>query len=248
VKHVLHGADCFLFILYGEHMKRLKDVKTKDNSTFTVIMVMLTIVVGVVGFAVIQSKKSADDATPVETDKLVGENPWIYGTTDAAITIVEFADYTCPACRASYSVWPQIVDKYPDQVRFVYRHFPVHGELSLVAMQAAEAAGAQDPDMFWQMDELLWSRDWESGVTSVDDAISTFTAYAEELGLNVDQFRSDLEAGTFQAKIDEDQQAMEALGVQLATPTVFINGTQYKGARTLDDVSKKIDTLLQGTN
>src|SRR5215472_14400475 len=79
----------------------------------------------------------------------------VRGPADAPVTILEYGDYECPYCRAAFRDVRELVDEHPDDIRFVFRNFPIsqlhpHAEQ---AAEAAEAAAAQG--RFWEMYELL---------------------------------------------------------------------------------------------
>ena len=113
----------------------------------------------------------------------------------------------------------------------VYRHFPlnsIHDKAALTA-EAAEAAGAQG--YFWEMHNLLYDRQGEWGRQSLDALPDILAGYAQELGLDVEQFSQDLEQGTYSALIQQRYNEASTLGLP-GTPTIFINGRYYNGPST----------------
>src|SRR3989344_8136250 len=83
---------------------------------------------------------------------------WSKGPADASVALVEYSDFQCPACKNAEPLVKALIEKNPD-VKFVYRHFPIHDQ-SLDAGKAAEAAGAQGK--FWEMHDVLFDKqnDW----------------------------------------------------------------------------------------
>ncbi len=119
----------------------------------------------------------------------------------------------------------RLVDVHGDNLRFVYRHFPLSfHDKSMITAEAAEAAGAQGH--FWEMHDLLYERYQEWIQFSADQMPQVLAGYARELGLDVDRFMRDLENHTFQEKAQAQYE--EAVRLQLpGTPTFIVNGRMY---------------------
>jgi protein-disulfide isomerase len=156
---------------------------------------------------------------------LNNDGAYVLGNPDAKVEIVEFADLQCPACAASVDPLHRILLQNPDEVKLVFRHFPLpqHGNAYLAA-QAIEAAGEQD--RFWEMYDTLYARqaEWSGSTLALDN----FITYAASLGLNTDEFRTAVTSGKFIDKIEADIAAARALGVN-STPTFFVNGIRSVG-------------------
>jgi cyclophilin family peptidyl-prolyl cis-trans isomerase/protein-disulfide isomerase len=120
---------------------------------------------------------------------------WVKGPEDAVITIVEYADFQCPYCAIASQNLKALLEKYPEDVRVVYRHFPlttIHDKAKL-ATQAAEAAGLQGADdAFWAMHDLLYATQEEWFPLTVEDFEIWLLDQAESLGLDRAQFETDL--------------------------------------------------------
>ncbi len=154
-----------------------------------------------------------------ETDYIKGEN-----SETASVTIYEYADFQCPACSSMAPVMAQFLKDHPE-VRLVYRHFPLsfHDKAQLTA-EAAEAAGAQGK--FWEMHDLLYTRVAEWNGLSMDAARAKMTVYAEELGLDVARFDTEMDSGAHRAKVNLHM--MEAQELQLpGTPSYIFDGLIY---------------------
>ncbi len=183
-----------------------------------VIAVLLLSIVVVVGGAFILS--NATQPMPVDPTTLVGDIRWERGGgSDAKITIVEYSDFQCPACRSAAPFIKQVVEEHQGQVRLIYRHFPliqIH-QNALDAAIATEIVGEQG--RFWEMHDLLFVRqdDW----SQVDNARDLFAQYAEELGMNSDEFLAGYENDEFEMRVRNDLQDGRVLGIN-STPTVFV--------------------------
>lgn len=196
-----------------------------------IILIGAVLTVGlIVGLAFLGSKQVPDKAEP----KFEGEAQLIRDYSprkgaspeNAKVTIVEFADLQCPACAATAPAIAAAVEKNPD-VALIFRHFPLDQHVNgLAAARAAEAANAQGK--FFEFEKIAYERQGEWGTLS--DPKSKFEEYAAELGLNVDQFKSDSERDDLLEHISIDMGDAQTKKVS-ATPTLFINGTLYEGAR-----------------
>jgi protein-disulfide isomerase len=156
------------------------------------------------------------------------------GPEGAPVTIVEFSDFECPYCRRAESTVKQVLDRYQDRVRFVYRHFPlgIHPR----ARPAAEAAACADQQgRFWDYHEKLFS----GGLEDAD-----LQRYASELGLDTASFQQCVSQHKTKDVVMSDLEAGKAAGVS-GTPAFFVNGIMISGARPVDFFTKVIDKELQ---
>lgn len=115
---------------------------------------------------------------------------------------------------------------YGDDLNIIYRHLPlstIHANANLAA-EASEAAGAQGE--FWAYHDLLFERQEAWAGQSADEAQATFVSYAGELGLDTDQFASELSEGTYRQVVEEAQAIAEAAQLT-STPTIVVNGYPF---------------------
>jgi protein-disulfide isomerase len=165
------------------------------------------------------------------------DDPWI-GAKDAKVVIVEFSDYACPYCaKFALEVEKKIVENYKNTVKLVFRDFPVHGESSYKAAEAANCAREQGK--FWEYHYLLFERqkEWYNNV-------SKFLDYAEELGLNSEKFRECLDSGKYRQEVEKDFMDGVSYGVQ-GTPTFFINDDMVIGYRSYEEFTRLIEERLK---
>jgi protein-disulfide isomerase len=144
----------------------------------------------------------------------------ILGPQTATRTLLEYGDYECPFCAAAHPVVKQVLQMVGDEITFAYRHFPltqIHPHAGLAA-EAAEAAGSQGS--FWEMHDVLF----ESRRLAPRDLL----AHASALGLDVEQFSTELNAHTNQPRVREDFLSGVRGGVN-GTPTFFVNGIRHNG-------------------
>src|SRR5256886_2774150 len=144
------------------------------------------------------------------------------GPTTAAVTLVQYGDYECPYTRQSTTIVRAIQQQLGDQLRFVFRNFPlteIHPH-ALHAALAAEAAAMQGK--FWQMHDYIFHPQRTLGD-------SDLAQFADADGLDMQQYARAMAEQRALARIEEDVESGERSGVQ-GTPTFFINGALYRGS------------------
>jgi protein-disulfide isomerase len=142
------------------------------------------------------------------------------GNSDAAITLVEYGDYECPACIQAEPLTQHLLETFGKRLRFVYRHYPlmeVHPHAELAA-EAAEAAAAQG--QFWAMHHLLFS----SGVLHANHLkLPALTGYARAIGLDMHRFNGEMADRIYTQRVQEHRRAAVHSGIK-TTPAFFLNG------------------------
>lgn len=161
------------------------------------------------------------------------------GTAMAKVTIVEFSDFQCPFCAIAGPKARAIVDQYPNQVRLVFKQFPldIHTNAYLAA-QASLAAHAQGK--FWQLHDKMFGNFRQISRDSI-------LRWAAEAGLAMEAFQSDLDSGKYRAMVDREMKEGAASGV-MGTPTFFINGKRYNGPFELQALKPIIDAELKSAS
>jgi protein-disulfide isomerase len=162
----------------------------------------------------------------------VGESDHILGPETAPVTLVEYGDYECPSCGRAYPIVKELLARLGQQVRFVFRNFPLatshpHAEH---AAEAAEAAGSQG--QFWAMHDLLYENQ-----DALDD--ENLLRYAVSLGLHESGFLRELAEHVHAARVREDFMGGVRSGVN-GTPTFYINGERHNGRFDLDTLLEAI--------
>ncbi len=173
--------------------------------------------------------------TPLEIDN--AGRP-IYGSPNAPVTVVEFADFTCPHCQAEAPHLREAIDQFRGRAKLVYRYFPLEGpghERSRPAAIAAEAAHEQGK--FWEMHDLLFAAKGE-----LDD--DDIYGYAQKIGLDLPKFKASYQARKGEAQLDTDRALGEKLGIS-GTPALFINGRMLNELLFGGTVTGWIDDALK---
>lgn len=158
------------------------------------------------------------------------------GPDDAPVTIVEFSDFQCPYCKRVVPTLDQILEKYPDQVRVVYRHLPLE-RIHARAQPAAEAAAcAGDQGKFWDFHHRVFENNRQLSDEDLE-------RYAVDAGLEMEDFRQCVAERKFQQAVEADSAAAQSLGLS-GTPAFFVNGIPLTGALPLEQFVDVIDAEL----
>ena len=162
----------------------------------------------------------------------------------AKLTLTEYSDYQCPACAYFHPIVDSLKKAYGNDLEVVYKDFPLNShQFAALAARAAEAAKNQGK--FLQMHNKLFEnqQQWSSG-----DAEARFVGYAKEIGLDVEQFKQDLNAAETQKAVMEEKQEGVQMGVD-STPTFFINGEKLQqNPPSYEDFKALIDVYMKDSN
>lgn len=176
---------------------------------------LFTLLVG--GLGLLSSCTPVDeDALPIHTK----------GNDNAAVVVQEFSDFQCPYCAIhGATTVKKLIDEFGQDMRFEFRHYPlmrIHKQAELASI-AAEAAGKQGK--FWQMHDILYLN--QSTWADNSNAKELFTNYANQLQLDVEQFKQDLGSNEIRATIGRDIRLGNSMGVN-STPSFYINGKKFE--------------------
>ena len=172
---------------------------------------------------------------------VAAEGPSV-GPVGAPVTIVEFSDFQCPYCARAGALAKQIHERYPTQVRFVYRHLPLE-RIHPHARGAAEASACADAQgRFWDFHDKLFANQRKL-------AAADLQGYAKQLGLDTAAFEQCVKKRTTQALVDRDMaaatEAASGSGKRgLGTPAFFVNGILLSGAKPAEEFFRVIDAEL----
>lgn len=198
--------------------------------------VLLFVGGGVYGMIKLVSSTKAPSAVLADT---ISSTDWVKGNRNSKVVLIEYSDFQCPACGAYYPLVKRVVQEFGDKIAFVYRYFPLEQHLNgKPAAYAAEAAGRQGK--FWEMHDKIFESQsaWSESLNASD----TFLKFAGELSLNVDQYKSDVNANEVKEKVEQNYQSGVRSFVN-ATPTFFLDGRQIQ-PRGYDDFKTIISNEL----
>jgi protein-disulfide isomerase len=206
------------------------------------LAVILVGAIGAMWFAGRDNALPSTDPNDVKNDVSfeITTDDHVKGLPTAKVTLVEFADFQCPACQAYHPLLNEVFAQYPNDLRIVYRHFPlktIH-TTAVAAARASEAANLQGK--FWEMHAKLFENQtaWAGKLTN-----SFFEKYAEELGLDVLKFKADLDSDLVKDKVENSYKDAVALGLS-GTPTFYLNGKKIVNPRSVAEFTTLINTEL----
>jgi len=212
------------------------------DKRFLTILVVLVVIFG--GFFVV-SQRSGNNSSGSSSSSTQPTNH-VEGQGSTGVKLVEYGDYECPICSIYYSPLKQVAAQFNSQIYFQFRNLPltsVHKN-AFAAARAAEAAGLQDK--YWQMHDKIYENQdptGQSGWVASNDPLSYFTAYAQAIGLNMTQFKSDYASSRVNDSINADISAFmnipyvnHDIGKE-ATPTFFLDGKNVPNSQLADSTT-----------
>lgn len=167
---------------------------------------------------------------------LSAEGAFSLGPEDAAVTVIEFSDYLCPACRKAHEVTGKVKELYKGRIRWVFKDLPLRmHKWAAKAAEAARCAGEQGE--FWEYQDVLFASQEELNPNRLKQ-------HAGELGLQTSQFDECLDSGKYKSAVESDVEAARKAGIN-STPTFVVNGVPSSGALSLDKFKDLIDAALE---
>jgi protein-disulfide isomerase len=158
--------------------------------------------------------------------------PW-KGATDPKVILIEFADFQCPFCKRFDGVVHEILDKYPNDVRFYFKTRLIHSS----ALPAHEAAiEAKEQGKFWEMYDTLYAK---FGKVKPED----LEKYAVEIGLDLERYKKAMSEHLHEDEVKKDDAEAREHSIN-ATPTIFING-YYQPNISPDNIKQKIEEAIK---
>lgn len=186
-----------------------------SNKFFIIVLAIMAVFFGVFVFNKNKTPGTNNGSSTSQTSQHVK------GNVAAKVTLLEYGDFQCPACKAFFPIVEQVVEKYKDDIKFQFKHFPLV-QIHLHAFEgsrAAEAAGIQGK--FFEMYSMLYQN--QDGWSTLSDPLPTFVGYAKQMGLDTAKFQTDYASGAVSDIINADFQEATKLGAN-STPTFVLNG------------------------
>jgi len=203
-----------------------------------------------IGGVILLSKGGSSNQKPVAVDQTILVRNNSYQTNPGAkVTIVEFGDYRCPACKQAFPIMTQILKDYGNRINFVFRNYAFLPDsttnttpnASTLAANAAFCAG--DQGKFWEMHDFLYQNQPPENDISIYN-VDSLTKNALLLEVNGDKFKACLTNKTDDNKVKEDFADGQLAGIT-GTPTFFVNGKILSGLPTYQDFKVLIDSFLK---
>jgi protein-disulfide isomerase len=186
------------------------------NTELKIITGTIVASIIIIGAGVFYTTRPAPEYTSQE---LLTQQTAVLGAQNTKVQLVEFSDFQCPACGAYKPAVDSILKEYKNEISFGYRHFPLmQHPFAEYAAYASEAAGKQGK--FWEMYDYLFARQATLSKEVIDSG-------AESMGLDMTQYRKDVDSSEIKAKVEKDKADGAKFGVN-STPTFFLNGKKLQ--------------------
>jgi protein-disulfide isomerase len=158
------------------------------------------------------------------------------GPERAPVTVLEYADFECPSCKLAAPAVTMLLERYPERVRFVFRHFPIESvhPHALAAAEVSEIAAAQG--RFWPMHAALFEHQPHL-------LPKQLRHYAKDLGIDMARYDAELDDHIYLQRIREHEQGARASGVR-ASPAFFVNGRVQDVSFGLQHLHDAVAALL----
>lgn len=205
------------------------------DKRFWAIIGVIIVIFGTIMFIQSNNKAGAPSSSVKPTTHTKGAG-------NKGVKLVEYGDFQCPVCKSYYPTVQQVVEKYGDDITFQFRNLPltqIH-QNAFAAARAAEAAAKQGK--FWEMYDTLYQN--QETWSQSKQATKEFDQYAQQLGLNVNQFKKDFSSSQVNDIINADLKEFEKTGESQSTPSFFLNGKYIKPGNSPDAFSDLIDKAI----
>lgn len=208
-----------------------------DKRFLTILAAIIIIFVGIFAFNQKSSNDSGGSSSQQPTNHISGEG-------GKNVTLIEYGDFQCSACFSFYQPMKEAVAQTSKDIYFQFRNLPL-SQIHLNAMssaRAAEAAGLQNK--YWEMYDLLYQNQdptgqtgWAASKNALDEY---YVKFAEQIGLNIPEFRQDYASSKVNDAINADLAAFAKTGQQKSTPTFFLDGKYLDSSQFRDDKTGQI--------
>jgi protein-disulfide isomerase len=197
-------------------------------------------IIGVITVLLIAGSFWYSSTLTEKSNEGINITPHVKGNAEAAVVLLEYSDFECPACASFQPFLKDLMGEYGDRLKFEYKHFPLPmHKLAEPAARAAEAAGQQGA--FFEFHDLLFENQKVWSV-SVNPTVQ-FNQYAEQLDLDMDKFKQHYNSSLLRDRIKSDIAEARQLDVN-ATPTFFLNGEKMT-FQTFEEFTNQIKQALE---
>ncbi len=222
---------------HSRKARRQRAIHRKKRKHWANLAVLAT-VIGIAAAVLLWPRTPPVEVAPERLD----DNPSI-GDPGAPVTVTEFGDFTCSACRSWHQagVLLQIVEKYAGQVRLEWRDLPIITPDSPKAAEAGQCA--HDQGRFWEYLDRVYR---EPGSSYTNARAADLPRYAADIGLDVHDFQACLEDGRHRSTVSFDLDFARSLGLN-GTPSFLVNGTPIVGGNP-ELIVQAIESALADSN
>lgn len=223
-------------------------MKNKKSPFRLIVIITLLIVALVIAFVVLNDNNTeSNEEMTFEKQPPIEGQPTL-GDTDAPVTVVEFGDFKCPACKAwGEGIFPQLIRDYIDsgKVKFSFINVLFHGEESELGSLAAETVYKQNPDAYWEFHQALFDEqpidDHHSKWITEEKIIEIASGIS---GIDTDDLITEMKNNTEMDEVNKDSELVTEFNVQL-TPTIMVNETVIEDPFNYEEIKAAIDRALE---
>lgn len=207
------------------------------------IVILVVVVLGLGGLF-FMSRSKTSSSTSNGTVGTMSNN--VRGGNAKHVSLTVYGDFQCPVCGEFYPIETQVYQKYQNDISFRFINFPLESlhPNARAAARAGQAAALQGK--FFEMHDLLYQN--QNAWSSLSDPLSVFTGYAQQLGLDVNKFKTDFASESVNSTINADLQDGNNKGVT-GTPTYFLNGQKLDNGEitSVSAFSAKIQAAIDNS-
>ncbi|MDX8366814.1 DsbA family protein [Cytobacillus sp. IB215665] len=224
----------------------MKSRKNQSSTNMKFLIALPLIIIALISLLIIVNKESQKPGSDMASHPSIENQPTI-GEADAPVSIVEFGDFLCPACKSwGEYIYPELKKDYIDKglVKLSYVNVLFHGEESILASLAAEVVYKNDPQAYWDFHKKLFS---EQPVEHVGQwvTIEKILEVAEATtNIDLQQLENDLIEKSTMDEVDIDDKLVKEYKVEM-TPSVIINGVMMDNPMDYGEIKKLIEQQLE---
>jgi protein-disulfide isomerase len=224
--------------------------KKTNNPMKLIVSVTIVVFILLTAIIVLTNNNNKESGDVTLTKQVPIENQPTLGDTSSPVSVVEFGDYKCPACKQwSQYIFPQLKEDYIDtgKISFTYINVLFHGDESVLGSLAGEAIWNQDPEAFWDFSKALYQAQPEN--QSHDEPWLTFEKVMEVAQnsapqLNLEKLEQDITNKTYEDDVLIDDKLVSEFKVEL-TPSIVINGTMVEDPYDYEYIKELIERGLE---
>lgn len=219
--------------------KELRNQTIKKYSMW--VGAVTAIVLGIGGLVMLVNSSSSTSSNQKVSIAPVSKKDITKGNLKAKVTVIEYADFQCPACAIYNPIVNQILVEYSDKILYVYRMFPLTNIHPNAHISAQAAYAAYKQGKFFEIKDLLFENQTEWDKSS--DPTGIFNDYAKELKLDLAKFQKDLKSQEAKNYVNDSENKALSEGMN-STPTFIVNGVKIQNPQGYDEFKKLIDNEL----
>lgn len=223
-------------------------MKRKNKNALIWTIAIAAVFAGLFGVSRLAQGPSSNQPIDNSASVILAVKPddWFKGGESAKVVLIEYSDFQCPACAAFAPVVKGLIEEFGEDLKIVYRHFPLfQSHLNAIsAAEASEAAGGQGK--FWQMHDMIFDnqREWENSRKAKD----IFKGYAVSIGIDAEKFSEDLNSKEVDNAVKSDLKDAQKLNLSY-TPTFILNGERIENPRSYEQFRDLINqAILESQN